>query len=382
MLHQGFANRFFPGTSVLQTRLRYALFVPWQINDQLSARAASGELAEEGLKRAEQRLVYRLQRGTEKDPAPAKGIIGSRSTKQDPDQPPSTIYWTALRKWQILQPRDGRAPSRSAVLASHLSDDDTSDEKEEAAMSGAFYALPDPPANWTPPKGTRIDKAPGLTFRLEGRERKYLRDRLREVKQEVDTTRPLSLLARLADSKPVPGQSWRRIDFDAPRVRRLARDGDEDVIEVAAQASSLTKIGRAAYTALIQHVAEVEDRRSRSDAQYKDLESVISQEGARARNLRLSDVQKSIGPLDPTFYRALDATLQWLKTGKRRIEDLLETYRASEVDRKDDRARLARFPNAPGSRKAWLEDAEREASGLNYRWHRVGWLLDDLHDFR
>ena len=28
-LHQGLADRFFPGTSVLHTRLRYVLFVPW-----------------------------------------------------------------------------------------------------------------------------------------------------------------------------------------------------------------------------------------------------------------------------------------------------------------------------------------------------------------
>lgn len=28
-LHQGFADWFFPGTSVLHTRLRYVLFVPW-----------------------------------------------------------------------------------------------------------------------------------------------------------------------------------------------------------------------------------------------------------------------------------------------------------------------------------------------------------------
>lgn len=27
--HQAYADRFFPGTSVLHTRLRYALFVPW-----------------------------------------------------------------------------------------------------------------------------------------------------------------------------------------------------------------------------------------------------------------------------------------------------------------------------------------------------------------
>jgi hypothetical protein len=29
LIHQGFADRFFPGTSVLHTRIRYALFIPW-----------------------------------------------------------------------------------------------------------------------------------------------------------------------------------------------------------------------------------------------------------------------------------------------------------------------------------------------------------------
>src|ERR1051326_9474065 len=29
ILHQRYADQFFPGTSVLHTRLRYALFVPW-----------------------------------------------------------------------------------------------------------------------------------------------------------------------------------------------------------------------------------------------------------------------------------------------------------------------------------------------------------------
>jgi hypothetical protein len=29
LIHQGFADRFFPGTSVRHTRVRYALFVPW-----------------------------------------------------------------------------------------------------------------------------------------------------------------------------------------------------------------------------------------------------------------------------------------------------------------------------------------------------------------
>jgi hypothetical protein len=29
LIRQGFADRFFPGTSVLDTRVRYPLFVPW-----------------------------------------------------------------------------------------------------------------------------------------------------------------------------------------------------------------------------------------------------------------------------------------------------------------------------------------------------------------
>ena len=29
LIHQGFADRFFPGTSVLHTRIRYVLFIPW-----------------------------------------------------------------------------------------------------------------------------------------------------------------------------------------------------------------------------------------------------------------------------------------------------------------------------------------------------------------
>ena len=33
-VHQRYADRFFPGTSVLHTRLRYVLFVPWLYRDE------------------------------------------------------------------------------------------------------------------------------------------------------------------------------------------------------------------------------------------------------------------------------------------------------------------------------------------------------------
>src|SRR3546814_13763669 len=47
-IHQGYADRFFPGTSVLHTRARYLLFVPWLFEDLAPAtvqivRASCGE---------------------------------------------------------------------------------------------------------------------------------------------------------------------------------------------------------------------------------------------------------------------------------------------------------------------------------------------------
>src|SRR3954470_14041870 len=42
-LHQGYADRFFPGTSVLHTRLRYALFVPWMY-ESLSRRRGADQV--------------------------------------------------------------------------------------------------------------------------------------------------------------------------------------------------------------------------------------------------------------------------------------------------------------------------------------------------
>ena len=67
-LHQAYADRFFPGTSVLHTRLRYVLFVPWiyqgLIEDGVRERVA------ESINQAELNLVGQLRMSGE------SGIIG------------------------------------------------------------------------------------------------------------------------------------------------------------------------------------------------------------------------------------------------------------------------------------------------------------------
>jgi hypothetical protein len=107
LIHQRYADRFFPGTSVLHTRLRYILFVPWMyegIGQGLAPKSIN-----RAVEHAETQLAGRLS---------GVGIIGGQKFPDATSQPPSIVYWTALGAWGLLRPSvDGRLPSRARVHA-------------------------------------------------------------------------------------------------------------------------------------------------------------------------------------------------------------------------------------------------------------------------
>jgi hypothetical protein len=65
------SDRFFPGTSTIQTRLRYMLFVPWILRSLEGRNGSKEQLAKEG-RSAELRLIEALKAGGE-----TGGVIGS-----------------------------------------------------------------------------------------------------------------------------------------------------------------------------------------------------------------------------------------------------------------------------------------------------------------
>jgi len=380
-LHQGFANRFFPGTSVLQTRLRYALFIPWQIQDLAEQRRGSSASAAVRLQRAERELVLRLRDGTKATEDNDGGVIGIRSENYQPAQPPSYVYWSALRLWGILQPvASGAWPGRADILAGIDGAGPWQEEHDDEASAfqnlSFFFALPERPPHWFKEGATGLRP---LEFKLRSNERKYLRDRLTGVKRiDVLNAGEDSLLARLAATTKQSGP-WKELAFDSEVVKRLADAEDREALAVANAASSLTRIGRSIYAALVEHVAQRHDKKQ-SDGQYtKILRTAVSEDSETALSCRLDEVTALIGPLDEKFYSALAATLDWLKTGAKDVSVLWPSYRASEMARKGSRARLPNTAHAAGLRAAWLSEAVRPAEGLNYRWHRVSQLLDDLH---
>ena len=54
-IRDAITHQLFPGSSVLQTRARYLLFIPWLVADAMTARDADAAVAD--LRRGEVRLI-------------------------------------------------------------------------------------------------------------------------------------------------------------------------------------------------------------------------------------------------------------------------------------------------------------------------------------
>lgn len=100
-LRDAFSNALFPGTSTIQTRLRYFLFIPW-IYQYLERRNVSAGAIEERSRKEEICLIPLLLQNND-----TEGTIGSRS-RDSLARLPSSIYWSGLVHWGIFQYQQSR----------------------------------------------------------------------------------------------------------------------------------------------------------------------------------------------------------------------------------------------------------------------------------
>lgn len=94
-IRDSFADRLFPGTSTIQTRLRYMLFVPWIYRDLEERRVVPGDFARRA-DAAERDLIDTMGNADERE----AGVFGGRSGRQL-KRLPSSVYWAGLRAWGI-----------------------------------------------------------------------------------------------------------------------------------------------------------------------------------------------------------------------------------------------------------------------------------------
>ena len=90
------SDALFPGTSYIQTRLRYVLFIPWIYRRLESGKVGSADVARQARK-AETDLIESLAHGED-----AEGVIGVRA-RDSLARLPSSVYWSALVRWRIFR---------------------------------------------------------------------------------------------------------------------------------------------------------------------------------------------------------------------------------------------------------------------------------------
>ncbi len=381
-LHTGYAERFFPGMSVLHTRPRYLFFTCW---NYLWMRSRSN-VAKRGARRvkeaAELWVTERLRRSG------ARGIIGGTIYPRPPVQSPDFIYWTALRRFGFY-----RGVGRSALLGDWegarvgLAVAQDGDEEREALgadLLGQFNAPP-PPAVWG--KG----RAEPLTFDLTRREAELLRTRLVALGPECLLARAAVLAHRINTRA---GVLW-----EDPLIWAAAGlCGETARIERARLASALARLLRVLYAALVEQVrwqeagpgtrARLPDpwwwrRHLRSFWATSDGRRVVADAG----RIDLDLLRADLGKVSPSqsflaLVRHVQGRLQRC-TVPRSVDRLLldgtteERVRVVEWERKGDRARLPRTAAGRERRAEFGRDTVTD-DGLHYRWPQVRTLLADL----
>lgn len=363
-LHQAFSDRFFPGTSVLHTRMRYALFVPWLME------AAQGNPQQ--LRKLELALTWQLNLGSDK----GNGVIGGSIPNRLPVQPASMIYWTALSRWHILHPRpDGVMSSRDEILnriaatakaagGRHRTDDGDSLEDE---LHPAFANVPRPPPLF-------LKSGEAMDFKLTAPERMFLRKHLIGVCRGTGSLAKQSLLARIADSK----LSVKNVTAPwAGVVKEVADREDKYALTIAKQSAALAGVGRAAYAALVEST-KAKDGGERTTLHRNDLAKMVSDQGSDAIKLDLSILNAMTPDLPGYLLDVLTETQKWLISGRQRVESLQDVYRTAEVRRKGARARLANNLGGQNRRAEWEALKHPLAEPLHFRWGNVRRLLNDL----
>lgn len=360
VIHFAYSDRFFPGTSVQHTKLRYIWFVCWSYLE-LQQRSAGEALPTAELDRIEDRTGHKLLRHYGNDDG--NGIIGGRVLRvgRSPVVKPSAVYWNAMRTWGIVRPLSiGREAPGRGELQSRWPELTGKQGRPEVDPDQAKSIFADPPP--MPPRW-RVQSEP-LTFDLDSAHDEAGRI-LRAWEVPRDMLGRRSLLYRLAERGGATPATITSHD-----VLSLCDEDEKTSLRRAACAGSLAAISRGIHTALVQKMKDSSSEVNSTMRQW--LDNVVHAHGQQALELDPLGLLLDV-PEANKLISLIEATQDWLSSGAGDITGLENIYRQREEAQKPGRALLAR---SGGDRRVnW---SPREPVPLTYRWDRVTGFLDQL----
>lgn len=342
-IHFGFADRFFPGTSVQHQQLRYVFFVAWTYQELLGDRDG-GRFDRDRLFEIERRYSLRLMASAPQ--LQNSGISGwmKYQAGERPVVRASTIYWTALRSWQIARPiaAIGDAPTESQLQAAwprFISRDDS--DALKSSVIDLFDNIPRAPDNWRRKSGA-------LDFGLREVEADYIRQKWRQA--GPGGTRPL--LSRLADSRVFTESLW------SQKVRDVASAEERKLLALARRAASIACIARAAYAALVE-VKRNLDLQIDEGLHSNALPELIAEHRDAALETDLDALSAEIR-MDCRLKGFVEEVLEWVRS-RGKLDGISRALETRERDLKHERAYLLNAKR----RADWRKDV---AAPLDYRW--------------
>lgn len=204
-----YSNRLFPGTSVIQTRARYFLFIPWLFQLH-QAKGRTGADLFQRVQEDERRLISTLA-----DAGHIRGLIGAEAGPLV-KRLPTAVYWAGLQRFGVL--REPIAPDAIAAGTDLHELDPGAEEGRSARVRSV----------WHPElAGLRPKEFPATVeggFDLTSDEAAWLRDLT--LQESPDT-----LLAHLVSAATAPDD-----DSAAPWDDSVAGTADEPALRVLEEA--------------------------------------------------------------------------------------------------------------------------------------------------
>lgn len=360
-IRDAFADYLFPGTSTIQTRARYFLFVPW-IMKRYERRKLTAQEISQRLRAREAKLINALLAGDQDQ----GGIIG-REALGKLKRMPSAVYWRGLNLWDIRlfsgsidqyarQISKGRmAPQRSVV---------TDDGEPLGGVS----------ANWHPELPSEPeDLYARATFDLSQEEAEFLKER-------ICSAQPMSLLAQLV--------SRANGEIDAPyawdgTLRPILPVGFHETLKHARRFAICAWGGPLIYTRMVAALKRNDDLVAAATAQLRVWQNQIAEEEPTLSawdRVAFWQLAKRINPRLPGPTE--DFAKQWISIALRagagdtvwdepNVQKLVANR---EWQLKGGRARLR--PDNLRARDRWQGDAD--GGPMDFRWGQTRTILNDI----
>lgn len=352
-IRDSFSDKLFPGTSTLQTRLRYMLIIPWVFKELEANKVPSSEIAA-WARRSELRLIQPL---TESDDS--RGAFGA-GAGQEIKRLPSDVYWAGLGDWGIRRFNGSINDYFGSLGRAYAIRKQTHDHGEDAAGNSDVLAwhphLPDPPENFPQE----------LSFSLTRGEAEFLRDVIVMAAGE-------SLLGWLA-------REGRLAEVDLPWEHPDLARFPESTRELLEHAQLFSGVMRGAAILYNLMLAEMDGRDELVEEHRAGIsEWADSLDGERASKWVVHDLWEAVGgswrTIKPGAHRFVE---KWVQYAGENPLGVIDNKEARDLVKKREQAlkrNRSRFANAR-AREQWSGYAGIRP--MTFRWPIARTFLKDL----